>query len=493
MSTPQQRIDVSFDTRSNEMPFASYRPSTHDEFFVTAGIPRAATSELFQLLNQFSLLELNDLQQQLDTSFRYNPLIQPVNPGGTGMSQRLAIDAIPRALSTNEWYRVELGLLQRAQALQAFITDLQDQQHILNENVLHPLVSACLRERYGHLQGINYPDDNHINFQRNELIRDEKGQLKIVSSTGGAPRGLAVMMEIRRLMKRANGKLFETAEMMAIDSCRQTLQTAIESISGTSSGNNGATNVCVLTPGRLSPDYPEHHYLAKLLGSWLVETSDLRVSTTDKHVYIDAVEGAQPVDVIINFLDGDVHAFRSNLLTERLLDSWLLGNVSMVNPPLLDIVSDPLVASNTNDFIQYYLNQQPWLAEQETFQCADDHALAFTLDNLDALVLHTLDSNRKPQMFQCALSSPSRKQQLLKMLNEAPENFVAKRLPTPSTSPTIKPDGLKAVPVALTTYTLNSKEAAVIPGGLTREYPTSGSFTDPSDNVIVKDTWIVTC
>ena len=61
--------------------------------------------------------------------------------------------------------------------------------------------------------------------------------------------------------------------------------------------------------------------------------------------------------------------------------------MTLANAPGTGVADDKSVYAYVPDMIRYYLSEEPLLANVETHLCRDPQALAYTLDNLDKLVV----------------------------------------------------------------------------------------------------------
>ena len=148
--------------------------------------------------------------------------------------------------------------------------------------------------------------------------------------------------------------------------------------------------IVLLTPGVHNAAFYEHMFLAQEMGVELVQGSDLVVHKGFVHMRTTA--GLKRVDVIYRRIDDDFIdplAFRadSQIGAPGLFYAYRLGNVTLANAPGTGVADDKSVYAYVPEMIRYYLGEEPLLANVETHLCRDPEALAYTLDNLDKLVV----------------------------------------------------------------------------------------------------------
>lgn len=118
--------------------FTDYKPSKgYDEYFSAAAEPRSALSPLLSSLGKLGIEEINRnhaaagmLLKRLGATFRLN------GSGERGGERILPFDPLPRLIRSGEWQRLELGLIQRLEAIDCFLGDVYGDQKILSDGVV---------------------------------------------------------------------------------------------------------------------------------------------------------------------------------------------------------------------------------------------------------------------------------------------------------------------------------------------------------------------
>ena len=148
--------------------------------------------------------------------------------------------------------------------------------------------------------------------------------------------------------------------------------------------------IVLLSPGTFNSAYFEHVFLAREMGVPLVEGRDLFVD--NDRVYMRTTAGRARVDVIYrrindDFLDPEVFRPESALGVQGLMRAYFAGNVALANAIGTGVADDKAVYAYMPRIIRYYLDEDAIIDNVETNICREKAALAYTLDNLDRLVV----------------------------------------------------------------------------------------------------------
>jgi uncharacterized circularly permuted ATP-grasp superfamily protein len=302
------------------------------------------------------------------------------------------------------------------------------------------------------------------------------------------------MLENRAITKRVLPELFEHEHILPVDDYASRLFATLASLSPRKIKR---PEIVVLTPGIYNSAYFEHSYLAQQMGVELVEGSDLVVADDDC-VYMRTISGMERVDVIYRriddlFLDPEVFDKESVLGVPGLMRAWQSGNVAMANAPGAGVADDKVVYAYVPDIIRYYLNEEPLIANVETYLCHDPEQRAYVLANLDKLVVKPANESGGYGMMIGPHASKAEQAKFAKLIEANPRNYIAQQTLRLSTVPTMVGHGaIEARHLDLRPFVLQAKELYVTTGGLTRVAMRKGSLVvNSSQGGGSKDTWIV--
>lgn len=466
-----------------------------DELITPGGRARPGAGKIVQYLRGLSDEELRERRDAAELAMRVMGITFTVyNEEGEGGIDRVwPFDIIPRFIPAREWTRTDAGLKQRVQALNMFIADLYDQQHIIKDGIFPEEVlrqSVNFREQ---CMGIKPAHDVWAHICGSDLVRDQDGTMYVLEDNLRVPSGVSYMLENRLVMKRVFPELFEDCNILPVDGYSTRLFDMLASLSPRSADY---PTIVVLTPGIYNSAYFEHSYLAQQLGVELVSGSDLFVGEDDC-VYMRTINGRERVDVIYRrvddlFLDPEVFMPDSMLGVPGVMRAWRKGNVAIANAPGAGVADDKVVYAYVPDMIRYYLDQEPILYNVPTYLCMDKKQREYVLANLENMVVKPANESGGYGMMVGPAASKKTHKEFSALIKNNPRNYIAQPTLTLSTVPTLCDGNVEPRHVDLRPFILSGDTRHVTRGGLTRVALKKGSLVvNSSQGGGSKDTWIV--
>ena len=299
----------------------------------------------------------------------------------------LPFDCIPRILTAAEWRVLEAGVKQRVAALNAFLPTSTTTRRIVQGRCDPRRAGArqCqLPARDGGLPG---PLRHLCAYLRHRHRARPEGRFLVLEDNARTPSGVSYVVENRHLMSRAFPDLMAGMRLRPVDDYGLRLREAMTEIAPAGVDD---PQVVLLSPGIYNSAYFEHVFLAREMGVPLVEGADLFVE--HDRVWMSTTGGRRPVHTIYrrlgdDFLDPTVFRPESLLGVPGLIGAWRRGNVALANAVGTGVADDKAVYAYMPRIIRYYLDEEPILANVETHICREKEGLAYTLDNLDGLVV----------------------------------------------------------------------------------------------------------
>src|SRR6201991_3644965 len=460
-----------------------------DEMFDAHGNVRGPYKGIFAELSPSDASELAARSEALSRA----SVDQGITFSLSGQERPFPLDQVPRVISAAEWTRLERGIIQRVKALEMYLDDIYGDQEILNDGVIpRRLITSC---EHFHRQavGIVPPNGVRIHVAGIDLIRDEKGNFRVLEDNLRSPSGVSYVMENRRTMARVFPKLFATHRVRAVDDYAAHLLRALRKSAAT---NEADPTVVVLTPGVHNSAYFEHSLLARQMGVELVEGRDL--FCRDNQVYMRTTEGERQVDVIYRRIDDaflDPMQFRpdSVLGVAGLLNAARAGNVVISSAVGNGVGDDKLVYTYVPTMIEYYLGEKPLLANVETLRCWLDDEREQVLDRVGELVVKPVEGSGGYGIVFGPDASNKELSVISKKIRDDPRGWIAQPMMQLSTVPTQIHDTLTPRYVDLRPFAVNDGDDVwVLPGGLTRVALVEGSrVVNSSQGGGSKDTWVL--
>jgi uncharacterized circularly permuted ATP-grasp superfamily protein len=253
--------------------------------------------------------------------------------------------------------------------------------------------------------------------------------------------------------------------------------------------------VVLLSPGTYNSAYFEHIFLAREMGVPLVEGRDLVLR--DDRVFMRTTAGLAPVDAIYRRIDDDFLdplAFRADsvLGVPGLFSAYRKGNVALANAIGTGVADDKAVYAYMPRIIRYYLDQDAILPNVDTQICREPEGLAYTLDNLDRLVVKPVGESGGYGIVIGPRATKAELDDLRVKLKANPANFISQPVVALSVCPTMSEDGIAARHVDLRPFAITGASTWVLPGGLTRVALRPGSLVvNSSQGGGSKDTWVL--
>ncbi|OBK18147.1 circularly permuted type 2 ATP-grasp protein [Mycobacterium asiaticum] len=460
-----------------------------DEMFDAQGNVRGPYKGIYAELAPTDASELKARAEALGRAF----IDQGITFSLSGQERPFPLDLVPRVISAAEWTRLERGITQRVKALEMYLDDIYGDQEILRDGVIpRRLITSC-EHFHREAVGIVPPNGVRIHVAGIDLIRDDRGDFRVLEDNLRSPSGVSYVMENRRTMARVFPNLFATHRVRTVDDYSSHLLRALRNSAAT---NEADPTVVVLTPGVYNSAYFEHSLLARQMGVELVEGRDL--FCRDNQVYMRTTEGQRQVDVIYRRIDDaflDPLQFRADsvLGVAGLVNAARAGNVVISSSIGNGVGDDKLVYTYVPTIIEYYLGEKPLLANVDTYRCWLDDEREEVLDRINELVIKPVEGSGGYGIVFGPEASDRELAAISKKIRDDPRAWIAQPMMELSTVPTRIGDSLAQRYVDLRPFAVNDgNDVWVLPGGLTRVALVEGSrVVNSSQGGGSKDTWVL--
>jgi len=401
-------------------------------------------------------------------------------------------DVIPRAISAEEWSRIEKGIKQRLTALNLFLSDIYGEQRVLKEGIVpEHLIHTC-EAFLKPCIGLKPPRDIWCHISGTDLVRDASGEFMVLEDNVRCPSGVSYVLENRHILKRTFPRIFEQMSIRPVDDYPMRL---LEMLRYLGTHRIDHPRVVVLTPGRFNSAYFEHAFLAQQMGVELVQADDLVVK--DDFVYMRTTGGLERVDVVYrrvsdDFMDPEVFNAESMLGVPGIMRAYRKDNVAIANAPGTGVADDKAIYAFVEKFINFYLDEDPILKNVPTFLCSDEKEQKHVLSNLDKLVVKATDGAGGYGMLIGPHSSKAEQEDFAGRIRKNPRGYIAQPTLSLSRVPTLIDDACEPRHVDLRPFALHGENIHVQPGGLTRVALKKGSLVvNSSQGGGSKDTWVL--
>jgi uncharacterized circularly permuted ATP-grasp superfamily protein len=405
----------------------------------------------------------------------------------------IPFDLIPRILSANEWRMLERGIIQRVAAINAFLEDIYNGQHILKAGIIPENLIYKNKAFLPQMCGFKPPGGVYTHVVGVDIVRTSENEFFVLEDNARVPSGVSYMLENRSTMQHMFPELFTTHQIKPISNYPKEL---FKSLALCAENTFSDPNIVVLTPGIYNSAYYEHSFLADEMGVELVQGSDLKIH--DGRVMIRTTTGTQNVDVIYRRVDDDFLdplSFNPNsfLGTPGLFDAYRNGSVILANAPGTGIADDKAVYSYLPEIIKFYTGEKALLNNIPTWRCSEADSLQYVLEHLHELVVKEVHGSGGYGMLVGPAASKQEISAFRRKLKANPGKYIAQPTLALSTVPILTRNGLAPRHVDLRPFVLVSPNTIeVTPGGLTRVALKKGSLVvNSSQGGGTKDTWVI--
>jgi uncharacterized circularly permuted ATP-grasp superfamily protein/uncharacterized alpha-E superfamily protein len=411
--------------------------------------------------------------------------------GEGGPSSTWELDPVPYIIGSEDWARIEQGLLERSELFNLMLRDLYGPRTLVRHGLLPP---EALFSHGGFLracQGIQLPGEHELIMHAVDMVRRADGSMCVLSDRTQAPSGSGYVLENRTVMSRVFPSLYRDSHVHRIASFYQRLRLKLISLSPA----DEPPLIVLLTPGGHNETYFEHTYLASYLGFPLVQAGDLIVR--NGFLWMKSMDGLKRVDVLLRRVDDtycDPVELRSDsrLGVPGLLEVVRAGRVVVANPLGSGVLENPVLLKYLPQISKSLLGREPRLHSVKTYWCGDDDDLKFITANIRELIV-------KPAYRSTGITSvwggdlnDAQITQLLATLHSKRYQYVAQvRLEKPHI-PAFARGTLEPRPSLLRTFSVATEGSyKILPGGLTRiGVDTDSKVISMQSGCPSKDTWV---
>ncbi|WP_267397435.1 MULTISPECIES: circularly permuted type 2 ATP-grasp protein [unclassified Sphingomonas] len=456
--------------------------------------PRPPLAALGRWLEETPDHDLRRRQETAETTFRQLGITFAVYGDDEASERIIPFDIVPRVFLADEWARLSEGLVQRVEAINAFLDDIYGERRILKEGVLPADLILGNPQFRPEIAGMRPPHGIWAHICGIDLVRTGPDEFYVLEDNARTPSGVSYMLENREAMVRLCPELFREYRVEPVDSYPDRLLATMRSVAPR---GTGANPVCVvLTPGHYNSAYYEHSFLADSMGIELVEAADLVVD--DDQVWMRTIAGRVKVDVIYRRVDDDyldplVFRADSMLGVPGLIAAYAAGNVAILNAPGNGIADDKAIYSYMPEIVRFYSGGEAKLPNVETWRCREPQALRYVLDNLGDVVVKLVDGSGGYGMLVGPTASKQEIEDFRAALIAEPHRYIAQPTLALSTVPTLADSGLSPRHVDFRPFVLTgSNGVQVVPGGLTRVALKEGSLVvNSSQGGGTKDSFVL--
>lgn len=471
-----------------------------DEMQAAPSTPRPHWRSFLESLKRYGHHELASRWENGRRILREHGVTYNVYGDPQGMDRPWGLDFVPLLIASEEWARIEAGLIQRSRLFNLILEDIYGgSQRLLRDGFLPPELVYANPGFLRPCRGIPVSGEVYLHMLACDLGRSPNGQWWVLADRTQAPSGAGYAWENRTVVSRILPQEIQECNAQRLGGFFRGQR---EMLFNLAPPGRKQPSVVLLTPGPHNETYFEHAYLARNLGFPLVEGADLTVR--DRRVFLKTIEGLQPVDVIVRRVDDsfcDPLELRSDsfLGVSGLVEATRAANVAVTNALGTGMMESPSFLAFLPSLCKHLLGEDLLLPSIATWWCGQAEELHYVIEHLDALTVRPAFGPHQAFSSLGAATSKNRRERseqrdrMIQMLRASPTAFVAQERMKLSRAPSWVEDHLAPRSVVLRAYVANGGEhLTVLPGGLTRVSKNSNDLVvSMQSGGGSKDTWVL--
>jgi uncharacterized circularly permuted ATP-grasp superfamily protein/uncharacterized alpha-E superfamily protein len=472
-----------------------YQPAAgvYDEMRTADGEVRPHWQYLLESLHTLGLSGIEERCREARRLIRDNGVTYNVYGDPRGVSRPWDLDLLPLLIRSDDWARIERGLMQRAELLNRVLVDLSGPRRLIHNRTLPPELVDGYPGYLLPCHGIRATGERPLIHYAADLTRAPDGSWRVIDDRTQSPSGAGYALENRVVLSRILPSLFRDSHVHRLAGFFRSMRRTLTRLAPR---RNEHARVAVLTPGPSNEAYFEHAYLANYLGYSLVQGADL--SVRDGALWLRTLGRLERIDAVLRRVDDawcDPLELREESLlgVPGLLQAARAGNVTLANAVGSGVLEHPGLAPFLPDLCRTLLGEELQLPGVATWWCGRPADRAFVLANLSNLVIKPATPQNGPRWVLGPELEPPDLKALAAAIETNPFLYVAQEHVAPSTSPALIGNRLEPRPTILRAFLVSEDDGyAVMPGGLSRVAlaPDTPMVSNQLGG-LGKDTWVL--
>lgn len=296
--------------------------------------------------------ELVDRRESINRELSRNGVRFGIYKNGEYHDRLFPYDPIPRIIESDEFDRMEAGLKQRVNALNAYLRDIYSDKQAIKDGIVPEEYVYTSAGYFPQVNGVTPPGGVFAHVAGEDLVQGQDGQWWVLEDNLRIPSGASYPLFARDIERRITPSLFRNVRVRDNHDYPRLLRQSMDFVS-----TDGIA--VVLTPGRYNSAFFEHAYLAEKTGAALAFPEDLEV-VDNKVYFLDYAGRKHRVGVVYRRLSDeylDPFAFNPDSVigVPGILSAYRSGNVAIVNAPGNGAADDKAIYYFVPNMIRYYL------------------------------------------------------------------------------------------------------------------------------------------
>lgn len=414
-----------------------------------------------------------------------------VYKNGVFNEQLFPFDSIPRVISKEDWAELEVGLIQRVDALNAFLYDIYHEKNIIKDGVIPEEFVYSSKGYMPECEGITPIHNVYSHISGIDLVQAKDGRWFILEDNLRIPSGASYPMIARNICRKVSPETFSENGVADNRNYPDLLREMMDYM------NDGRGINVILTPGRYNSAFFEHSYLAEKTGATLAFPGDLVVED-DMVYYMGLYKQKQRVGSIYRrvsdeYLDPMVFEASSLLGVPNLMQAYRKGNVAVINGLGNGVADDKGIYYFVPKMVKYYLHEEPILHNAPTYLPYYKEDYEYILANIAKLVIKDVSEAGGYGVVFGRDLTPEKLEELKQLVIQEPRRWIAQEVIDFRDLEILEGDEKVERKADLRAFVISGKETKVWKSGLTRFSRNPNSFVvNSSQGGGFKDTWVMT-
>ena len=364
---------------------ANYRPLPNipDEFIDAEGRQRPHWVRFLESLCGLGAAEIDSRFATADRHIRYAGV--SYRAYGDTSERAWPLSHLPLLIEASEWKEIAAGISQRAELLEAVLSDIYGDGKLIAEGALPAAAITGSPDFLHPLSGIKPRGGKFLYFYAADLGRGPDGRWWVLGDRTQGPSGAGYALANRLVMSRAFPALYRDMNIERLAPFFQGFRRGL-----TAMATRSDPRICLLTPGPYNETYFEQAYLARYLGFLLVEGGDLTMRGDEIHVR--TIAGLKRADVIWRRIDSDFADplelnGRSHLGVPGLVAALRAGGVVLANALGSGVLEAPALLSFLPALCRRVLGEELRLPNVATWWCGQQAEHDDVIDQLDGMAI----------------------------------------------------------------------------------------------------------
>lgn len=435
--------------------------------------------------------ELVDRRESINRELSRNGVRFGIYKNGEYHDRLFPYDPIPRIIESDEFDRMEAGLKQRVNALNAYLRDIYSDKQAIKDGIVPEEYVYTSAGYFPQVNGVTPPGGVFAHVAGEDLVQGQDGQWWVLEDNLRIPSGASYPLFARDIERRITPSLFRNVRVRDNRDYPRLLRQSMDFVS-----TDGIA--VVLTPGRYNSAFFEHAYLAEKTGAALAFPEDLEV-VDNKVYFLDYAGRKHRVGVVYRRLSDeylDPFAFNPDSVigVPGILSAYRSGNVAIVNAPGNGAADDKAIYYFVPNMIRYYLGEEPILHNAPTYMPMFDKDRKEVLDRLGELVIKDVaEAGGYGVVFGSSLDR-SWREELAERIKAEPRRFIAQEVIQFKDIDVVDPETGQMSPrkCDLRAFVVTGKNTHAWYSGLTRYSSIPGQMiVNSSQGGGFKDTWVL--